>query len=585
MDYKEKIIKLGFKYLEDYNNIFVNNNLSINYSDGEIEEEILKILKREISKSLNPFPLLEKHIVNWPTEYHLSWVRQNILKPINFSMEDVVLELGGGTGIISEYIVNKTKKLITIEGTAIRAKSIATRCSKFDNIDIIVADFLELDLLETFGENSFSKIVLIGVLEYVPKYSKNKREDSINKLLIVCRKLLKPNGQLIIAIENKIGLKYLLGSEEDHIGVRHYGTQSLYRKNDVNTFTKKQLENKLNIAGYKYIDWYYPFPDYKLPQVIIKEGFNLKSPDSKQLIASLLTGIKTRNYSGKNKEDLFEGRILNNFIEDEILGNISNSFLLIAGKNEIEEKPTPFSYYFSSSRKHQFSNEILFTNTKEGIIVTKKWNGKSTKGKLINYIANSETKHHYIKGELLGNVLVNYYLLKDKENYLLLLNKWVKLLVDNIGNYENSFDLIPSNVILNEEGKFIFFDYNEWATDVKFTVPQIIKRYVVMNKIHFVWLFGKQENIDDYVYIISEKNDLNLILNEDLKLNEVEKVHNYIEMNIFGRNYLRVDENQINQKINIWKKWIILIIPPLFINTFKKNKKNISSLLQAIKNI
>lgn len=572
MNYKEKITEIGFKNLEEYKNIFVNNNLSINYSDGDIEEDILKILKSEISNSNNPFPFLEKYIVNWPTEYHLSWVRQNILKPIDFSKEDIVLELGGGTGIISEYIINKAKKLVTIEGTILRAKSIATRCSKYENIDIIVANFLELDLLEIFGENSFSKIVLIGVLEYVPKYSLDKGEDSINRLLVVCRKLLKPSGQLIIAIENKIGLKYLLGGEEDHNSIRHYGTQSLYKYNDVNTFTKKQLGDKLNIAGYKYIDWYYPFPDYKLPKVIIKEGFNLRSPESKQLISSLLVGIKTRNYSGRNREDLFEDRILNNFIEDEILGNISNSFLIIARKIEIEETPAPFSYYFSSSRKYQFSNEVMFSNTKEGIIVTKKWNGKSTKGELINYTANRETKHSFIKGELLSNILVNYYLLDDKESYLLLLNKWVKLLVDKIDYYENSFDLIPSNVILNEEGEFVFFDYNEWTTDVKFSVSQVIKRHVVINKIHMSWLFGEYENINDYVYFILEKSHLDIGLNQDLKLNEVDEVHDFIKKYIFKRNYLNV-ENRININTNIWRKLIILITPPLIIHFFKKINK------------
>ena len=60
-----------------------------------------------------------------------------------------------------------------------------------------------------------TKIVLIGVLEYVPKFSKDKK-DPINRLLTICNKLLKDNGDLIIAIENKIGLKYLLGWEEDH---------------------------------------------------------------------------------------------------------------------------------------------------------------------------------------------------------------------------------------------------------------------------------------------------------------------------------------------------------------------------------
>ena len=140
-----KIKELGFEKLVEFNNIYVNNN-DIKYSDGDIEKTILNILKKECGKTDNVFPLLEDHIEDWATEYHLSWVRQNILKPIDFKKEDVVLELGGGTGVISEYVVKRVQKLITVEGTEIRAKSISTRCQKHDNLDIIVANFLNLDL-------------------------------------------------------------------------------------------------------------------------------------------------------------------------------------------------------------------------------------------------------------------------------------------------------------------------------------------------------------------------------------------------------------------------------------------------------
>jgi SAM-dependent methyltransferase len=573
MNYQDEFSKIGYKNLDEFNNVYVSEKDNINYSDGEIENKILNILKKEELKTKNSFPSLEEHIEDWATEYHFSWVRQNILKPINFTQADVVLELGGGTGIISEYVVGKSKKLITIEGTKIRAKSISTRCSSFENIDIFVADFLDLDLIEIFGENSFSKILLIGVLEYVPKYSKNKNIDPIDKLLADCRKLLKHNGELVIAIENKIGLKYLLGREEDHVGIKHYGTQSLYKKDDVITFTKNQLMNRLKDSGYDQIDCFYPFPDYKLPKVIIKEDENLYLPESKELISSLLTGIKTRNYSGRVTEELQEDRILKSFIEEEILGTISNSFLFIAKGSEVEKR-TPFAYYFSTSRKYQFSNEMVFSMLNDEIMVTKKWNGESTRNELLNLNANyGGISYKLTNGKLLSNLLNNYNIINDKENYLMMLNKWINLLVKDFEYYDNNFDLLPINVIVSQDNNLTFFDCNEWTTNEKFTIPQIIKRFVLMNIDHVNWLFGNCENIDDYVFLILKNNNISTQNIEGLE--KLEEIHQFVNINIFKNDYLKnkdinVQKSAKKQKNNKWKKTTRYLLPPIFFIVYKK---------------
>ena len=568
----DNIIKeLGFEKLEEYNNIYVNNN-DIKYTDGDIEKTILNILKKKCGETDNVFPLLEEHIEDWATEYHLSWVRQNILKPIEFKKEDFVLELGGGTGIITEYVVKRVEKLITVEGTEIRAKSISTRCQRHDNLDIIVANFLNLDLLSIFGENSFNKILLIGVLEYVPKYDENIDSDPINKLLNVCKKLLKQDGELIIAIENKIGLKYLLGREEDHIGEKHYGTQSFYKKNDVTTFTKKNLVSRLNNAGFIEIDSYYPFPDYKLPKVIIKEDLNLYNQESKKLISSVLSGIKTRNYSGRFADNLEEDRILNNVIEEEIIGSVSNSFLLVANKkHKVKKERTPFLYYFSTSRRYQYSNEMSFKNSNEGIIVSKKWNGENTEGNLLNLNVNNENQYALNEGEVLGNLLNNCFFLNEKEDYLKLLNRWVDFLIKNIDDFERNFDLLPINVIIDKSNKLMFFDYDEWQSPKKLSTSEIIARYVLTNKNHVEWLFGKGNNLKEYVELILGEREIKIN-----NLRKIEEIHNYINNNILKKDYLSQREEDIDnslKKKNIWKKWIIIFFPPIIFILKKKITK------------
>ena len=48
---------------------------------------------------------------------------------------------------------------------------------------------------------------------------------------------MKKNGKLYIAIENRLGMKYFAGYNEDHIGKPFIGIEGYDNKNKVRTFT------------------------------------------------------------------------------------------------------------------------------------------------------------------------------------------------------------------------------------------------------------------------------------------------------------------------------------------------------------
>ncbi len=534
--YRDKLKRLGFLPIENFTNVFHKSNNDIDYSDGEVELKILEILiKLKNNNSLN-YSSTEEYIIDWPTEYHFSWLRQNIVKPIMFETSDTVLELGGGTGIITEYVSRKVEKVISIEGTTIRAKCIATRCSKYNNVEVIVGNFLNIDLLEIFGQSSFSKILLIGVLEYVPKYSSEDSEDPINKLLSVCNKLLKPNGKLVIAIENKIGLKYLLGREEDHLGIKHYGTQSLYKKNDPITFTKVEINNKLKSQGFNFIENYCPFPDYKLPNLIIKDSNEIKNKKTQILISSLLENTRSVNYSGRPAELLLEGRIWNNILNDNILGNLSNSFLIVASAEPYLELNNPFIYYFSAQRRYDFSNEIKFYYKKKSIIVKKKWNSKKTKKNTIIKLNNTDVKtYNYIEGTLLSSVLEESFLLDNKTEYSVFIKQWLQLLLQKYDSFEYTFDLLPRNIVIKNDGKLEFFDTDEWETKKRLSILQIIKRFVLTNQGQMVWFFNEMETNEEYILALMEFASLGVDNEMDDKL--VNEIHKFVKEEIFFKEY------------------------------------------------
>jgi SAM-dependent methyltransferase len=140
--------------------------------------------------------------------------------------------------------------------------------------------FVQGDLLDIDFDTKFDVACCIGVLEWVPKF---RVGDPYNLQLEFLRKAcqaLAPAGCLILGIENRLGLKYILGSNDDHIGVpliAVYDRQLAKRKWRERagqhlrsfTYTRAELGMMLRKAGFGRINFHAAFPDYKLPEIIL----------------------------------------------------------------------------------------------------------------------------------------------------------------------------------------------------------------------------------------------------------------------------------------------------------------------------
>ena len=230
------------------------------YSDGDIiENHILNIVKTE-----EDYEYAHKDYGNWAVLYHLSRQRENIVAPMDIGKEDDVLEIGAGMGAVTGALARKARKVDCIELSKRRSMVNAYRHKNCDNIEIIVGNFQKINI-----EKKYDVITLVGVLEYGYHYinSDTPYEDFIKKV----SQCLKPNGKLYVAIENKLGMKYLAGYHEDHLGKPYIGIERYTKEDKVKTFSHSQLKNLLLNNGFQKTKFYYPFPDYKLPTVIYSD--------------------------------------------------------------------------------------------------------------------------------------------------------------------------------------------------------------------------------------------------------------------------------------------------------------------------
>ena len=179
------------------------------YSDGTVEDELLKLVEKP-----QEFMAVLARDDRWPLLYHLSPERRNLLEWYPFRRDAALLEIGAGCGALTGLFAERVAQVTAVELSAKRSRIIERRYADRPNLEIMAGNFTDM----TF-DRSFDYVTLIGVLEYTRAFI--QAPDPYGKLLSRIAAVLKPGGVLIVAVENRSGLKYFAGARDDDLGCCH----------------------------------------------------------------------------------------------------------------------------------------------------------------------------------------------------------------------------------------------------------------------------------------------------------------------------------------------------------------------------
>ena len=212
------------------------------YCDGEVEDELLEITRNYAQVE---YPRIIEERKSWPVLYHLSSLRENIVDwlPIDSGMK--VLEVGSGCGAITGALARKAGEVHCVDLSKKRSMINAYRHMDCENVTIHVGNFQDV---EPDLPCDYDYILLIGVFEYAQAYieSGSPYEDFLH----IIGKHIKNNGRIVIAIENKLGLKYWAGCKEDHLGTWFSSLEDYPEGGVVRTFTRKGLIKTARRCGF-----------------------------------------------------------------------------------------------------------------------------------------------------------------------------------------------------------------------------------------------------------------------------------------------------------------------------------------------
>lgn len=171
--------------------------------------------------------------------------------------------------------------------------------------------------------------------------------------------LLNERGRLVVAAENAYGLKYLAGTKESGSGTYFGGVEGAEASA---AYTKEELQDFIEQAGFLWQKFYYPFPDYHFAMSIYSDDY---LPKQGELIDQV-GNFKEERLVLFDESKAADALLLRGKFQD-----FSNSYLVIAAKSEkgrmLNARGESISYVkFSNDRGSIHNIRTYITESAEG---------------------------------------------------------------------------------------------------------------------------------------------------------------------------------------------------------------------------
>ena len=172
------------------------------------------------------------------------------------------------TNILKWYPFEKNAKVLEI----FDEDGILDKIDK--NINLEQISIKELKIV-----GQYDYITLIGTYEYAPLVV--TKENPYIEILKMLKQHLNENGKILLAIDNRVGIKYFSGAKSKHYSRLFEGLETKINYIRPNLLIKDELEKFIKGADFKNYKFYYPLPDYDNTSSIFTDEFLPKSSHSK----------------------------------------------------------------------------------------------------------------------------------------------------------------------------------------------------------------------------------------------------------------------------------------------------------------
>ena len=368
------------------------------------------------------------------------------------------------------------------------------------------------------------------------EYAKEIIEDDkpAIRLLEFAKTKLKKKGTILLAINNRLGVKYFVGSKSEYCTNIYDSINNKFKYGTM--YSKKEIEALIQESKFRYRRYYYPLPDYKYANIIYTDKMLPDENDSKM------------NYNYVyNKDSLIvqdETTLLKQFIQAGNFKEYTNAYLIELSDYRIKNRTKYISY--NNMRKDKYSlvlkivdNKVeKFTKKKEAIEHLQNMKNNIQRLKELGFQLaekNIENNENVIMGKLIKYPQLDKYIVsaikKDEiDKALIAIDGWLEYIkrripIDSKGYVKDGFiDLVFENVFYDEQHRdYIFFD-QEWY------IPNVKMEFIIYRAINNLYKHNK--DLDKYFPIERMNSRYNVCPNEEFERIEKELQEEIIDEEI-----------------------------------------------------
>lgn len=220
---------------------------------------------------------LRKH--NHDVVYLTDEKRAAYLDILKIRDDEDVLEIGASMGQHTRLIAKRCRYLEALEVVVEQAEFASLWCQQSGLQNVRLTAGGGSGNLH-YADNAFDVVIMNYVLEWSAGRNTSGAGEFHLRLLKEINRVLRPGGRLFLSTKNRYGLRLVLGSVDEHFGIR-FGSalprwvarvlsSRVQREIPIGRLHSRQgLEKKLTAAGFPKIEAFLSFPDARRPDVIL----------------------------------------------------------------------------------------------------------------------------------------------------------------------------------------------------------------------------------------------------------------------------------------------------------------------------
>ena len=308
-------------------------NVTLTYEDGADRLEQIPFEDRQIHSLVKEgYDCRRGCEQSWPVLYHLSHLRANLTEWLPVGKEDTLLEFGSDSGQLTGGFLKKAGHVVCVDKSVSRSRILSERYRDAENLEVHAGD--PWKCLEDLGRR-YDWVIACGLLAEAERYFDGDapEQQALQKIL----SYVKPGGHLVLAADNRFGLKYWAGAAEPHTG-RYFDSL----EGAGHTFSRNRLEQILEAAGCGPYRFYYPYPERWFPMSLYSDRWLPKTGELNQNL---------RNFEGERLVLFEEEKVYDQLIADGRFPDFSNAFLIIVGE---DRRDLPDYVKYSNDRAERF---------------------------------------------------------------------------------------------------------------------------------------------------------------------------------------------------------------------------------------